>query len=96
MKIYCRTYQEERDTDFCCFCSAICDQHPRLTTSHSGTDLDVKIRDVKVFDVTEINIEKENIPKHILVDMIADALDQFTTKAVLASVSLKAIVRAEE
>ena len=28
MKFYCETYHEERDTEYCGFCSAACSQRP--------------------------------------------------------------------
>lgn len=36
MKIFCKTYHEERDTEHCGFCSAICSQHPVVETT-TGT-----------------------------------------------------------
>lgn len=33
MEFYCETYHEKRDSEHCCFCSAICGQYPNSETN---------------------------------------------------------------
>lgn len=61
MKFYCETFHEERDTGFCCYCSAACSQRPSQETYSDTGGKTIEQRSEKitiVFTYDEMPLEK--------------------------------------
>ena len=61
MEFYCETYHEKRDSEHCCFCSAICGQYPNSETNADSEKKSMRQHSEKitiVFTYDEEPLEK--------------------------------------